>query len=57
MIRPKTLRRLTAYAKRVAVLHNEAASLARKLKNLSGDLVDFEMGLNRKKRGKEWFEK
>jgi hypothetical protein len=53
-IRKKSLRRMTELAKRCAKLHNEAASLARKLRNLAADIQDLEIGL--RKNEPEWFE-
>jgi predicted nucleic acid-binding Zn-ribbon protein len=41
-IRKKSLRKMTELAKRCAKLHNDAASLARKLRNLSADIQDLE---------------
>jgi hypothetical protein len=53
-IRKKSLRRMTELAKRCAKLHNDAASLARKLRNLAQDIQDYELGL--RKTEPEWFE-
>jgi hypothetical protein len=53
-ITKKSRRRMTALAKRCAELHNQAASLARKLRNLAQDIQDFELGL--RKTEPEWFE-
>jgi len=49
MISRKSRRRMSPLGKRVAGLHNEAASLARRLKNLAGDVVLFELGVAKKR--------
>jgi hypothetical protein len=54
MITRKSRRRMTQLAKRCAELHNDASTLARRLRNLVQDIQDFELGLAKEQR--EWFE-
>jgi hypothetical protein len=47
-INKKSHRRMSPLARRVAELHNDAANLARRLKQLSEDVAPFEAGISRK---------
>ena len=47
MITRKSKRRMSKLAKKAAVLHNDAHSLARRLKNFAEEIALFESGLSK----------